>query len=154
MSSLNELLRDLRVTEVVTALLNAYRLGNKEYLKSALDAIHEETTFVVSENEELSGEAMRRVSILHSLYSMCLGMIWKMEGVGEAADYEGLITNALRDNDLTSLTLALTNLTMRALDGDSTWIQRVRGLVEGWGEGLVKSVIMEFLNMVVIINPS
>ncbi|MFP3492082.1 MAG: hypothetical protein RXN86_04820, partial [Vulcanisaeta sp.] len=72
MPSLNDLIRDLKLSDVLMALITAYKSGNSDYLLSAADIIHGEFTYVVSENEEISEDRLRRASILHALYCLDL----------------------------------------------------------------------------------
>lgn len=136
------------------ALLNAYKLRDRKYLESALNLIHEETTFVVSDHEELTNDVIKKVSILHALYSVCLGMIKSMEGGEVRGDHKELISRAINESDITSLTEALVHLTIRTLNGDYSWVNEVETMTNNVPAALIISIIREFLNLVRLISAS
>lgn len=146
------MIRELRVNDVVRALLRAYEIGDRNYLEEALNLIHEETTFIVSDNEEPIDDALKRISTLHALYSICLGMIKKLSGEEAVNDYIESISKAVNENDLSSLTRALISLTMKTLNNDYTWIDNVNNAIKDRQTTLNVSIIREFLGIINLIR--
>ncbi|MFB6471081.1 MAG: hypothetical protein TU36_007630, partial [Vulcanisaeta sp. AZ3] len=122
MTSLNELIKELRINEILTALITAYKAKNIDYLQSALALIHDEFTYTIANNEELTKDELEKASILNALYYIDLGLIKSIKGDIKNIDMHALLTNAIKENDATSLAQALTTATAKALNNDYTWM--------------------------------
>ncbi|WP_243671597.1 hypothetical protein [Vulcanisaeta sp. JCM 16161] len=52
----------------------AFKAGNRDYVSSTAELLHEEFTYTVSESTELTGDTLKRASLLHALY--CLSLVF------------------------------------------------------------------------------
>ncbi|BDR91849.1 hypothetical protein [Vulcanisaeta souniana] len=152
MKSLNELIKELSINEVIKALVTAYRLGNVDYLASSIELLHEELTYTVSENETLTGDALERASKLHALYCLGLGLLRSLGGGSPITNYDELVNAVLRANDLSSLTQFLMATTMQLVKGDYSLISKVTAIHQEVGNELIKGIISSFLNLVNILS--
>ncbi|GAB6943780.1 hypothetical protein JCM14467A_05620 [Vulcanisaeta sp. JCM 14467] len=149
---MNELVRELRINEIVNALMTAFRAGNRDYISSAAELLHEEFTYTVSESTELTGDTLRRASILHALYCLSLGMLRLMSGESIAINPVELLRVAVNDGDLSHITQSLIAVSALLIKGDSSWLGDFRDLVQGIGDGLIKGMLLAFLDIAGLIK--
>ncbi|MCG2870361.1 MAG: hypothetical protein L7H10_06380 [Vulcanisaeta sp.] len=155
MPSLNDLIRDLRLGDILTALVAAYKSGNTDYLLSAANLIHDEFTYVVSEGEEFSEDRLKRVSILHALYCVDLGLMYALKGVSFMVDVATSLNDALANNDVSGLTLSLTAAVMAMLRGDYSWVNGVMDVLNTAtnAQPLLREIVKSFLELMNILKP-
>ncbi len=137
----------MRIWEVVQALLTAYKSKNVDYIKSAVDLIHDEFTFTVSESESLTDEALQKACTIHALFGFALGLLRDLKGEEERARLDELI-DAAYEGDLTSLTKAIALVTRRTLHGDRAVLDEFKSRVESRNDGLPACIFRSFLNII------
>lgn len=155
MGSMNDLIRELRVDEIVNALVMAFRVGNKDYISSTAELLHEEFTYTVSESPELTGESLKRASTLHALYCLSLGML-RLMGGDSLADPTGLLRAALGSGDLSGLTQSLIIASALLIRGDDSWVRDFNELIRGISNELFREILSAFLDVsrvVKAVNP-
>jgi len=155
MPSLNDLIRDLKLSDVLMALITAYKSGNSDYLLSAADIIHGEFTYVVSENEEISEDRLRRASILHALYCLDLGLLNALRKVEFMIDIASSLNDALINNDTSKLTQSLIAAVAAILKGDYSWVNGVMNILNTTtnAQPLLREIIKSFLELVDMLKP-
>jgi hypothetical protein len=141
MSTLNELVRnaDKEWGRIVEVLLHAHAMGNRDYLTSALDVIHEEFTFWAGES--VSDESMRRLSILHALHCASLGLLNDLEGKGAPNNVPPLV-EAIEDMDLSALTETMANMVMLRVRGAAINVEIGEASIT---DPLLRSIIESFV---------
>mgnify|MGYP001772867825 CR=1 FL=1 len=152
MKSLNELIKELNINEIIKALVTAYRLGNGDYLASSIELLHEELFYTVSENETLTGEVLGRASTLHAIYCLGLGLLRSLSGGSQDRNYDELVNAVLRVNDLSSLTQLLIATTMQLVKGDYSIISKITAIHQEAGNELIKGILSSFLNLINILR--
>ncbi len=147
--TLNELIKELKVNEVLSSLITAYRSRDINYLSSAIELIHEEFTYTVSESEELTGDLLRRVSILHALYCIGLGLIKVLKSESPGVEPLKVLDEAFMYNDMTSLTQSLISAVMLALSGNYSWLNDMTNVLRErkGSQPLVEGIVSSFLDM-------
>lgn len=150
MSSMNDLIKELRINEIVNALITAFKSGNRDYISSTAELLHEEFTYTVSEIEtvELTGETMKRVSVLYALYCLGLGLLKIMNNELLTTDHIELLRIAINDGDLSSLTQSLITASALFIKGDNSWIEKFNELVQGVSNELIRSIVYSFLEII------
>ncbi|MGC8607925.1 MAG: hypothetical protein ACP5GZ_08260 [Vulcanisaeta sp.] len=154
MSSMNDLIKELRVNEIVNALITAFRTGNRDYISSTVELLHEEFMYTVSEIEtmELTGETLKRASTLYALYCLGLGLLRIVNNESLTTDHIELLRNAINNEDLSSLTQSLIMASALFIRGDNSWIEKFNELAQGISNELIKSIIYSFLGIIRSIN--
>jgi len=155
MPSLNDLIRDLRLGDILTALMAAYKSGNADYLLSAASLIHDEFTHVVSEGEEFNEDRLKRASILHALYCVDLGLMYALKGVSFMVDIAASLNDALTNNDASRLTQSLIAAVTAILKGDYSWVNGVMNILNTTtnAQPLLREIIKSFLELMNILKP-
>jgi len=143
MNTLNELVRNKEWTKVIDALLLAYSMNNQDYLLSALDVIHEESTFWAGELEN-DEEALRRIPYLHALYCISLGLLKSLKGSEVSAPLEH-IEGFVEDRDLSGLTEALIDVAMLRASGREVNLEILRKIRAQ--DPLLGSIIGAFVSL-------
>ena len=148
MASMNELVRELRVNEIVNALVAAFRAGNRDYISSVAELLHEEFTYTVSESTELTGDVLRRASILHALYCLSLGMLRLLGNEVFTVNPTELLRIAVDSGDMSGLTQSLVVASALLIKGDLSWVEEFNGVVQGVGNELFRGILSSFLEVV------
>lgn len=150
MTSLNELIKELRINEILTALITAYKTKNIDYLQSALALIHDEFTYTVANNEELTKDELEKASILNALYYIDLGLIKSIKGDIKGVDIRTSLINAIKENDVTSLAQALTTATIKTLNNEYSWMNEAAEILHESHDlnPLMEKLIEAFLNII------
>ena len=148
MASMNELVRELRVNEIVNALVAAFRAGNRDYISSVAELLHEEFTYTVSESTELTSDALRRASILHALYCLSLGMLRLLGNEAFTVNPTELLRIAVDSGDMSGLTQSLVVASALLIKGDLSWVEEFNGVVQGVGNELFRGILSSFLEVV------
>ena len=148
MASMNELVRELRVNEIVNALVAAFRAGNRDYISSVAELLHEEFTYIVSESTELTGDVLRRASILHALYCLSLGMLRLLGNEVFTVNPVELLRIAVDSGDMSGLTQSLVVASALLIKGDLSWVEEFNGVVQGVGNELFRGILSSFLEVV------
>ncbi len=152
MKSLNELIKELNINEVIKALVTAYRLGNGDYLASSIELLHEELFYTVSENETLTGDVLERALTLHAIHCLGLGLLRSLSGGSQDTNYDELVNAVLGFNDLSSLTQLLIATTMQLVKGDYSIVSRIAMIHQEVNNELIKGILGSFLNLINILR--
>ncbi len=141
---MNELIKELRINEVINALITAFKAGNRDYVSSATELLHEEFTYTVSESTELTGDTLKRASILYALYCLSLGILRLMNNEDLTINpIELLRTSVDNGGDLSGLTQSLIIASALLIKGDESWIKNFNELIQG---GVNNELFMEILS--------
>ncbi|WP_243675773.1 hypothetical protein [Vulcanisaeta distributa] len=134
----------------------AFKAGNRDYVLSTAELLHEEFMYTVSESTELTGDTLRRASKLHALYCVSLGLIKLMSNEPVNDNPTDLLRNAVSDGDLSSLTLSLTTAAALLIKGFTSWINEFSETTQGIDNGFIKEIVSSFLEiarLISIVNP-
>ncbi|WP_243677825.1 hypothetical protein [Vulcanisaeta distributa] len=145
---MNELVKELRVNEIINALIMAFRAGNRDYISYTAELLHEEFTYTVSESTELKGDILKRASTLHALYCLGLGLLRLMSNEALTANPGELLRVAVNDGDLTSLTQSLITASALLVKGDTSWIRDFNELTQGINNELFRGILSSFLEVI------
>lgn len=140
---MNELIKELRINEVINALITAFKAGNRDYVSSATELLHEEFTYTVSESTELTGDTLKRASILYALYCLSLGILRLMNNEDLTINPIELLRTSVDNGDLSGLTQSLIIASALLIKGDESWIKNFNELIQG---GVNNELFMEILS--------
>lgn len=149
---MNELIKELRINEVINALITAFKAGNRDYVSSATELLHEEFTYTVSESIELTGDTLKRASILYALYCLSLGILRLMNNEDLTINPIELLRTSVDNGDLSGLTQSLITASALLIKGDESWIKDFNELIQVVNNELFRRILSSFLEVIRVVK--